>query len=199
MPSASRKAWDVFGPLPFKHDREQAARAREIALPDRVVRMAFERRIEHLGDPVLLFQPARDLERALLVPLQPDAHRAQAAQHLVDVVGSGAAAERVEGLRTVFPSRLRLPTTVPSSMSECPAGYFVAAWIDDVHAEIERPEIEGVAQVLSSMTIAPPAWAAATIAGMSWTSNVLEAGDSVNTTLVFGFINAAMPAPIWGS
>ena len=57
----------------------------------------------------------------------------------------------------------------------------------------------GVAQVLSMMTQAPCACAAAAIAGMSWTSSVSEPGDSVNTTLVLGRISAAMPAPIVGS
>ena len=49
------------------------------------------------------------------------------------------------------------------------------------------------------MTMAPPAWAAATIAGMSCTSKVFEQGDSVKTTLVLGFISAEMPAPMRGS
>jgi len=57
----------------------------------------------------------------------------------------------------------------------------------------------GVAQVLSIITTAPRAWAASAMAGMSWTSNVFEAGDSVKTTLVFGFISAATPAPASGS
>jgi hypothetical protein len=50
--------------------------------------------------------------------------------------------------------------------------------------------------VLSIITMAPAACAALAIAGMSCTSNVLDAGDSVNTTLVLGLIKAAMPAPI---
>jgi hypothetical protein len=64
---------------------------------------------------------------------------------------------------------------------------------------VERTEKSGVAQVLSIMTRAPAAWAALAIAGMSCTSNVLDAGDSVNTTFVLALINSAMPAPISGA
>ncbi len=59
--------------------------------------------------------------------------------------------------------------------------------------------ISGVAQVLSIMTTAPAAFAMRAMAGMSWISNVLEAGDSVNTTVVFGFIRRSIPAPTRGS
>ena len=56
-----------------------------------------------------------------------------------------------------------------------------------------------MAQVLSIITTAPCRWATSAMAGMSWISMVLDPGDSVNTTFVFGFISAAMPAPINGS
>ena len=54
----------------------------------------------------------------------------------------------------------------------------------------------GVAQVLSAMTQAPRACAAAAMAGMSCTSSDCEPGDSTNTALVLGRISAAIPAPI---
>ena len=50
-----------------------------------------------------------------------------------------------------------------------------------------------------SSTMAPRCMRGPAIAGISCISNVLEPGDSVNTTLVFGFISAAMPAPTCGS
>ena len=48
-------------------------------------------------------------------------------------------------------------------------------------------------------TTAPPAWAAAAIAGTSCISNESEPGASTNTARVFGCISAAMPEPISGS
>lgn len=57
----------------------------------------------------------------------------------------------------------------------------------------------GVAQVLSRATSAPRAWAATAIAGMSWTSNVSDPGDSVQTRRVRGPMSDEMPGPMSGS
>gem|GEM_PF-5577157 len=55
------------------------------------------------------------------------------------------------------------------------------------------------AQVLSSATSTPRAWAALHSAGRSGTSIDTEPGASVHSNLVFGWIRSAMPAPIIGS
>ena len=70
----------------------------------------------------------------------------------------------------------------------------------EVDAFLEaRGNRAGVAQVLSMSTTAPPAWAAAAIAGTSCISKESEPGDSTKTARVFGCISAAMPPPISGS
>ena len=103
--------------------------ALEVALPELVAREARQRRMQHARDVVAAFQPLRDVKRALLMVLQPHAHGAQAAQHLVGIVGRAADAERDVGLVQLLPM-LALAETVPIRTSEWPAGYFVAAWIE---------------------------------------------------------------------
>src|SRR5262245_11134511 len=46
----------------LEHNAEQAARAGEVALPDRVAGTALERRVKDLGDLRTPTEPARDLE-----------------------------------------------------------------------------------------------------------------------------------------
>src|SRR5690349_14818647 len=89
-----------------EHDRENPAGAGEIALPEPMSGMAFETGVQDARDALLRFQPARDIERALLMMRKAHAHGAQAPQHLVDVVRAGAAAHRDEGLVQARPAGL---------------------------------------------------------------------------------------------
>src|SRR5690606_4133500 len=43
----------------LQNDREQAARAEEVALPQRVARVGGERRVQHAGDLLARLQPLR--------------------------------------------------------------------------------------------------------------------------------------------
>ncbi len=80
-----------------------------------------------------------------------------------------------------------LATIAPSSTSEWPPMYLVAACTDDVDAVVERAKAERRRpRVVERRRSAPRACATAAIAGMSCTSNVSEPGDSANTMRVFG-------------
>ena len=57
---------------------------------------------------------------------------------------------------------------------------------DDVCAELERPLQDGVANVLSTTTSAPTAWAASATAAMSIMFSSGFDGDSSQTIRVFG-------------
>ena len=46
----------------LEHDAEQAAGAGEISFPDRVARIAFERRVHHAQDFRPLLEPARNAQ-----------------------------------------------------------------------------------------------------------------------------------------
>ena len=93
--------------------------------------------MQHPRDAGLRFQPARDFERALLVPFEPDPHRAQAAQHLVDVVRPGAAAHRDEGVVQPLPACLVGRDGAEQHVGM--AGRVFRRRVDrDVDAEVER-------------------------------------------------------------
>ena len=83
--------------------------------------------------------------------------------------------------------------------SEWPTIYFVPAWIETSAPSASGWQKSGEAQVLSTASTAPCAWAAAASAGRSCTSKVSEPGDSPTTTLVRARIRSAMPAPMQGS
>ena len=69
--------------------------------------------------------------------------------------------------------------TMPITRSECPARYFVPAWIERSTPCSRGRKNIGVAQVLSIATRAPRPWAAFAIAGTSCISKVSEPGASV--------------------
>ena len=126
-------------------------------------------------------QPRRHRQRVLLVARHPHRERAQAAQAEEAVVGGRRdthvgpqAVQRADASPRSRRSR-------PSSTSECPPMYFVAACTDTSTPWSNARKPSGVAHVLSRMTCAPCAWATRAIAGTSCTSNVSEPGDSVNT------------------
>ena len=73
--------------------------------------------------------------------------------------------------------------------------YLVQAWSETSAPSASGWQKSGEAQVLSTISTAPRAWAASASAGKSWISKVSEPGDSPTTTLVFSRIRSAMPAP----
>ena len=89
--------------------------------------------------------------------------------------------------------------TEPSIASEWPTMYLVQAWSETSAPNVSGWQKSGDAQVLSTISTVPLAWAASASAGKSCTSKVSEPGDSPTTTLVFSRIRSAMPAPIQGS
>ena len=98
------------------------------------------------------------------------------------------AKEVVRGGSTITQQVIRL------SRDGTPRTYF-----EKIKELVLASRLEFRASVLSLMTTAPRAWAAAEIAGMSWTSKVWEPGASVSTTLVLSRRSSAMPPPISGS
>ena len=82
----------------LEHDAEQAARAGEVALPDRVAGTAFERRVEHARHLRPLREPARDLQPGLVVMRKAHRHGAQAAHAEIHVVGTDAEPHREHGV-----------------------------------------------------------------------------------------------------
>ena len=79
-------------------DPEQAARAGEIALPDRMTGIALEAGMQHTCDFRPRCKPARHLETRTMMLRQPHRQRPRAAQREIDVVGPGAKTEAVERL-----------------------------------------------------------------------------------------------------
>ena len=73
-------------------DGEQARSAAELGSPQLVVGIGRERGVEHAHDLGLVFQPARDLEGAGLVPFEAHAERPQPAQAEPADVGRGRGA-----------------------------------------------------------------------------------------------------------
>jgi hypothetical protein len=69
----------------------------------------------------------------------------------------------------------------------------------DVDALFEGTMIKRRRQVLSSMTSAPRAWAAAAMAGMSGISKDCDPGASTSTARVFCLNSRSIPRPISGS
>ena len=80
-----------------ERDPEQPRGAGEIAAPQRMARIAGQRRVEHPRDLRAVPKPSRDLERALVMPRHAQCQRPQAAQREIDVVGRGGVAEIVRG------------------------------------------------------------------------------------------------------
>ena len=68
-------------------------------LPDRMVGMLGEGRVQHLPHRRLAFEPARQLERPRLVLLHPDRQRPQPARREEGIVGRGADAQRADASR----------------------------------------------------------------------------------------------------
>ena len=85
--------------------------------------------MQHARDLGPRFEPARDPQAGLVVMGEPHAHRAQAAQTEIDVVGTDAEPERVHG-RCRRGQVASLADTVPSITSEWPPIYLVPAWIE---------------------------------------------------------------------
>ena len=163
---------------------EEAGRAREVARPEFVARTIAQRRMEHPRHLRLLLQPARDLEAALLVPLQPDGERAQAAQRQPGVVGAGGLAEDAAGLLEPSARSPRSPS--PSRASDRHGRRYI--WCRRGSRGRSPAAIagkkSGVAQVLSIRVTRPRAFAAAQIAGTSWTSKVWVPGLSMKMARV---------------
>src|SRR5690349_2709626 len=80
---------------------------------------------------------------------------------------------------------------IPSIASEWPTMYLVAAWMTMSTPWRSGFWNSGVAQVLSSTTSAPAAWAAAAMAGTSWTSKVGDAGADQRVVVGGGDAEAA--------
>ena len=88
-----RRALDAVA----QREREQARRAFELLLPVLVAGAVRQGRVQHLVDLGPGLQPVGDLEAALLMVAQAHAHRAEAAQGEVAIVGRGVEAERLAG------------------------------------------------------------------------------------------------------
>ena len=58
----------------LEHDAEQSRGAGEVALPDRMTRIGFERGMQHARDFRARREPARDRQRGLLMVHQPHPH-----------------------------------------------------------------------------------------------------------------------------
>src|SRR5262245_17391081 len=82
----------------LEHNPEQSAGAQEIALPELVLRVARQGRVEHACDLGPLLQPARYLDAGAPMPFEPHLERADAAQAKEHLLGAGTDAE-TSGLR----------------------------------------------------------------------------------------------------
>ena len=123
----------------FSIDREQAAGAEEVALPELVLGMARQCRMEHARDLGPPLEPARDLDARAPMPLQPHVDRAHAPQAQIHLLRAGADAQAA-GLGDQ-PGCASGSVTVmaPSMASAWPTMYLVAAWI-----EMSTPCVNGL-------------------------------------------------------
>jgi hypothetical protein len=96
---------DVDGRLRprFQHDAEQAGSAGEIALPDRVPRIALQLRVQDPCNFRTALQPARHFKSGSVVLREPHRKCAQAPQRREDIVGTGADAEQADVFRNNGP------------------------------------------------------------------------------------------------
>jgi hypothetical protein len=188
-----------FGVARVEDDREQAAGAGEVALPEFVAGAVLEGRMQHLGDFRPRLEPCRHLARGGRA-LEAQLHGRQAAQHEIRVVGADARAHHAcapaRGGRCRPRSRV---ITAPISTSEPPDWYLVSACMTMSTPWSKPRSARPADQVLSSATSTPFSFAALQIAGRSGTSIDTEPGASVQISFVFGWIRSAMPAPISGS
>jgi hypothetical protein len=92
-----------------------------------------------------------------------------------------------------------LATMTPSSTSEWPAIYLVAACTETSTPWSNARKKSGVAQVLSITTSALRACATAAIAETSCTSKVSEPGDSTKTSFVLARNSRSIAEPTSGS
>ena len=90
----------------IEDDRENTGGAGKIAFPERMAGMAFEGGMQDLCNARLLFEPMSDMQGVLLVAFKPNAHRAQATQDLISVVGADAYAKRTISFQQLRPAAL---------------------------------------------------------------------------------------------
>jgi hypothetical protein len=148
----------------LEHDREQSGRAREVALPQLVPARAGQRRVQHLADFRTLAQPGRDAHRARLVPVETRGERAQPRRPRNASSDDTATPMSVHS-RCIGSAVASLHTITPSSTSEWPPMYLVAACTDTSTPWSNARKPSGVAQELSSTTSAPCRCADLAIAG----------------------------------
>ena len=70
----------------LQHDREQPRGAGEVALPERMAGIGGKGRVDHPRNLRPFRQPARKLDRRLLMARQPHAEAAQAPQAEIDIL-----------------------------------------------------------------------------------------------------------------
>ena len=103
------------------------AAAGVVAPPEIVVGRAGQGGVQHLGDLGLLGEPGGDLQRGAAVPRQAGRQRAQAAQHLVGVVGGDRPAEVDDRASSAWPICGSAAAAEPMKTSEWPPTYLVSA------------------------------------------------------------------------
>ena len=137
----------------LEHDAEQAGRAGEIALPDRMPGIGLERRMQHARDLGARREPSRDRERRLLMMHQPHLHGAQAAQREEHVLRPGADRHACRRSRADPASSARSPRPCRAAGRTSRCRYFVPASIAMSTPRACGGKNSGVAQVLSISTI----------------------------------------------
>ena len=81
---------------------EQSARACEIALPDRMAGIAFQRGMQHARHFRTTLKPSGELESRFLVAFQADRHGAQAAQGEEAIIAARTQPKTRMGIRQLF-------------------------------------------------------------------------------------------------
>jgi len=125
--------------------------------------------------------------------LETDGQGAQAAQRQEAIIAAGGKTHIAVGL--FQPLGMAFVGAHRADIHIGMAAQIFGAGLDgEIHAMAMGVEHSGVAQVLSIKTLAPFAWAAREMAGMSWISKVSEPGLSQNTALVLGLSSGATSA-----
>ena len=127
----------------LQDDGKEPAGAVEVALPERVAGIGWQRRMQHAGDLGARCEPARDLEAGFVMTLEADIERAQAAQAEIGFLGAGADAEDdLAPSSTLVAEAASAEVMAPSMASAWPTMYLVQAEIETDDAVLERLEIQ---------------------------------------------------------
>ena len=178
---------------------EQPARAPEVALPDGMAGIVFQRWMKNANDFRPPLQPSGKFQRSFLMTVEANRKRTDAAQGQKTIVAAGAKAGRRVPFRQARPMCLVRRHVSHHHVGVTPNVFGgglnrkIDAVVERLKEEWRRPGIvEKHARAMGECAMVE-------IAGTSCTSKVSEPGLSQYISLVFGRMSRSISAPTSGS